>query len=110
MRGIRRRSSVKYVVAILCAACFLTMSIGNVSRAFAAEPWETWPKKSGEAGAEGANGATAAGEAAGTKTAMGLSYGTIGWIALGTAVIIGVAIAAGGGGGGGSTTPSHHTP
>ena len=41
---------------------------------------------------------------------MGLSYGTIGWIALGTAAVIGIAIAAGGGGGGGggSTTTVHH--
>ncbi len=44
----------------------------------------------------------------GKKTATGLSSGTIGWIAVGTAVVIGIAIAAGGGGGGGSTTPAHH--
>ena len=42
---------VKSVVAILCAACFLTMSLGSVSRAVAAEAWETWPKKTAEPGA-----------------------------------------------------------
>jgi hypothetical protein len=33
-----------------------------------------------------------------------MSAGTIGWIAAGTAVVIGIAIAAGGGGGGGGST------
>jgi len=109
MRGIRLRSTLKSVIAILCAACFLTMSIGTVSRAVAQETWETWPKKTVEPGAEGTTGAAAAGDAAGTKTVAGMSYGTIGWIALGTAAVIGIAIAAGGsgGGGGGSTTPTH---
>lgn len=103
MRGTRLRSTVKSVVAILCAACFLTMSLGSVSRAVAADTFETWPRKTAEPGVEpkpdtGANGAAKAGDAAGKKTATGLSSGTIGWIAVGTAAVIGIAIAAGGGG------------
>lgn len=103
MRGTRFRSTVKSVVAILCAACFLTMSLGSVSRAVAADTFETWPRKTAEPGVEpkpdtGANGAAKAGDAAGKKTATGLSSGTIGWIAVGTAAVIGIAIAAGGGG------------
>jgi len=113
MRGTRLRSTVKSVVAILCAACFLTMSLGSVSRAFAADTWDTWPKKASEPGVEAKpgtddNGAAKAGDAAGKKAATGLSSGTIGWIAAGTAAVIGIAIAAGGGGGGGSTTTAHH--
>ena len=102
MRGIRLRSTVKSVIAILCAACFLTMSLGSVSRAVAADTWETWPKKTAEPGVRAAtgrtdaNGAAKAGDAAGTKTATGISSGTIGWIALGTAAVIAIAIAAGG--------------
>jgi len=118
MRGTRLRSAVKSVVAVLSAACFLTASIGTVSRAMAAETWETWPKKPVEPGVQppppspppaDASGAAIAGEEAGTKTATGLSAGTIGWIALGAAAIIGIAVAAGGGGGGGdgSTPPAH---
>jgi hypothetical protein len=112
MRGTRLRSTVKSVVAILCAACFLTMtmSLGSVSRAVAADPWETWPKKTAEPGVESkpvpdANGAAQAGDAAGKKTAKGLSAGTIGWIAAGTAAVIGIAIAVGSGGGG--STSNH---
>ena len=109
MRGIRLRSTVKSVVAILCAACFLTMSMGSVTRAVAADTWETWPKKTVEPGvgptpATDANGAAKAGDAAGKKAETGLSSGTIGWIALGAAAVIGIAVAAGGGGGGGSTS------
>jgi len=77
------------------------MSLGSVSRAVAADTWETWPKKTAEPGvgpAPGANGAAQAGDAAGGKTSKGLSGGTIGWIALGAAAVIGIAIAAGGGG------------
>jgi hypothetical protein len=105
MRGIRLRSTGKSVIAIVCAACFLTMSLGSVSRAIAADTWETWPKKP----ATETNGAAKAGDAAGTKTATGMSAGTIGWIALGVAAVVGIAIAAGSGGGGGgsSTTPIH---
>jgi hypothetical protein len=116
MRGPHLRSTIKSVVAILCAACFLTMSLGSVSRAIAANNWETWPKKStvpdmAPNPETDVNGAAKAGEAARKKTAKGISSGTIWWIAAGTAVIIGIgiAIAAGGGGdgGGGSTNPGH---
>ncbi|HQU13901.1 MAG: hypothetical protein ACYDAX_03885 [Desulfobacteria bacterium] len=108
MRGTRSRSAVKSIVAILCAAFFLTMSIGTVSRAVAADTWETWPKKTVEPGVEpspatDANGAAKAGDEAGKKTATGLSSGTIGWIALGAAAVIGIAVAAGGGS---SSSPS----
>ena len=110
MRGIRLRSTVRSVLAILCAACFLTVSVGTVSRAVAADTFETWPKKTTEPGVETKqgtdNGAVMAGDEAGKKAAAGLSSGTIGWIAAGTAVVIGIAVAAGGGGG--STTPAHH--
>ena len=104
MRGIRLRSTLKSVIAILCTACFLTMSIGTVSRAVAQETWETWPKKPVDAGAEDTTGAAKAGEEAGKKTYAGMSAGTIGWIALGTAAVIGVAIAAGGSGGSSSSS------
>ena len=103
MRGTRLRFTVKSVVAMLCAACFLTMSLGSVSRAVAADTWETWPKKTSEPGvapapAPEANGAAKEGDNAGKKAAAGLSSGTIGWIAAGTAAVIGIAIAAGSGG------------
>ena len=112
MRGTRLLSTMKSVVAILCAACFLTMSLGSVSRAVAAETWETWPKKTAEPGVEtkpvpGANGAAQAGDTAGRKTAKGVSAGTIGWIAAGTAAVVGIAIAVGSGGGGGGSTSNH---
>ena len=110
MRGTRRWSSVKPVIAILCAVCFLTMSLGSVSRAVAADAFETWPKKT--TGPDGApippasdSGAATAGEEAGKKTYAGMSAGTIGWIALGTAAVIGIAVAAGSGGGG--STSNH---
>ena len=121
MRGTHHRSSVKSVLAILCAACFLTTSLGSVSRAVAADTiqvaadtFETWPKKPAEPVGTpippaSESGAAIAGDAAGTQTAKGMSAGTIGWIALGAAVVIGIAIAAGSGGGGGgsTTTPTH---
>ena len=116
MRGTHPRSTVKSVVAILCAILLLTMSLGTVSRAVAADTWETWPKKTTEPGVEvaaapapEANGAAKAGDAAGKNAEKGLSSGTIAWIAVGAAAVIGVAIAAGGGGGGGggSTNPGH---
>jgi hypothetical protein len=110
MRGTRLRPAVKSVVAILCAVCFLTtMGLGSVSRAVAAEPFETWPKKTTEPGVEpvlatdNAAGAATAGDAAGKKADTGLSSGTIGLMALGAAVVIGIAIAAGGGGGSSSS-------
>jgi hypothetical protein len=100
---------MKSVVAILCAACFLAMSMGSLTRAVAAEAFETWPKKKVEPGMEpepATEGAAQAGDAAGKKSATGLSAGTIGWIAAGTAAVVGIAIAAGGGGGGSSSSPS----
>jgi len=107
----RPRSALKSVVAILCAACFLAFAQGTVTQALAAEEWETWPKKGPETEAGGAAeagaaeaGAAEAGKAGGEKTYAGMSAGTIGWIAAGTAVVIGIAIAAGGGGGGGGST------
>jgi len=105
LRETRLRSNPKSVVAILCAACFLAMSMGSVTRAIAADTFETWPKKTSEPGvvaptpATEADGAASAGDAAGTKTAAGMSAGTIGLIALGTAGVIAIAVAAGGGGG-----------
>ena len=124
MRRTRLRPTVKSVVAILCAACFLTVSLGSVSRAIANDPWETWPKKKTMPGVasypetdEGAdaNGAAKAEDAAGKETAKetakGKSSGTIWWIAAGTAVVIGIGIAIAGGGGGGdggtTTNPGH---
>ncbi|MBW6503773.1 hypothetical protein K0B90_05805 [bacterium] len=117
MRGPRSRSTIKSVVAILCAACFLTTSLGSVSRAIAADAWETWPKKTTLPGVPpkpetDANQAPRAGEAAGKETSKGKSSGTIWWVAAGTAVLvgIGIAIAAGGGGGGGdgpTPNPGH---
>ena len=105
MRGTCFRSNMKSVVAILCAACFFTMSIGTVSRAVAADTWETWPKKTAEPGVEVAaapapegNGAAKAGGVAGGKAATGLSSGTITAMAVGAAVVIGLAVAAGGNG------------
>ena len=108
MRGPRVRTTIKSVIAILCAACFLTMSLGSVSRAIAADNWETWPKKTTVPGVApnpetNANGAATTGEAAGKKTTKGISSGKIWWIAAGTAAVIGIAIAAGGGGGSSSS-------
>jgi len=117
MRGHRLRATIQSVVAILCAACFLTMSLVSVSRAIEADPWETWPKKTTVPGVApnpetDASGSAKTGEATGKETAKGISSGKIWWIAIGTAVVIGIgiAIAAGGGGGGGdgSTNPGHH--
>jgi hypothetical protein len=92
------------------------MSLGSVYRAAAADTWETWPKKTAEPGVEpkpspDANGADKAEDAEGKKAAKGRSYGTIGWIALGVAAVIGIGIgiAGGGGGDGGGvvTNPGH---
>lgn len=115
MRGPRLRSTIQSVVAILCAACFFTTSLGSVSRAIAADAWETWPKKPTVPGVApnpetDVNRPPEAEEAAGKKTTKGRSSGTIWWIAAGTAALIGIgiAIAAGGGGGGGPTpNPGH---
>jgi len=118
MRGPRLRTAIQSVVAILCAACFLTVNLGSASRAIAADPWETWPKKTAVPGVApnpetGANVSIKAEEAAGKETAKEKSSGKIWWIAAGTALVIGIgiAIAAGGGGSGsgsgGTTNPGH---
>jgi len=80
----------------------------------AGKAWEMWPIKRtepviGQKPVTGADGAAKAEDAAEKKTATGRSYGTIGWIALGIATAIGIAVAAGGGGGGGGTVtnPGH---
>ena len=110
MRGTGLRCTVKSVVAVLCASCFLAASMGSVTRAVAADTFETWPKKTTEPGVSpppSANGAAKAGDAAGKNAEKGLSAGTIGWIAAGAAAILLIAVAAGGGGGGGGTTSTH---
>lgn len=111
MSETRSRSAARSVVAILCAACFLTMSLGTVSRAVAAEDWPVWPKKTAEPGVEAKPtppppqvGAAKEGEEAGKAASKGISAGTIGWIAAGTAGVIAIAVAAGSGGS--SSSPS----
>jgi hypothetical protein len=106
MRGTRLRSTVRSVVAVLCAACFLAMSVGSVTRAAAADAFETWPKKTAEPGVQ-PNPAAEAGDEGGKKAAAGLFSGTTGWIVVGVAAAIGIAVAAGGGGGGGGSTSNH---
>ncbi|MGA6994271.1 MAG: hypothetical protein WBX50_10270 [Candidatus Deferrimicrobiaceae bacterium] len=118
MDGPRLRTTIKSVVAILCAACFLTMSLGSASRAIAADSWETWPIKTTVPGVApnpetDANESAKAEEAAGKETAKGISSGKTWWIAAGTAVLIGIGIAiaaggSGGGGGGPTINPGHH--
>ena len=110
MRETRFRSTGKSLAALLCAACFLTVCLGDVSRATAADTFETWPKKTVEPGVEprpdrNPDGAAEAGDAAGKKVEKGTSLGTVGWIAAGAAAILGIAVAAGGGGGG--STSNH---
>ncbi len=58
----------------------------------------------------GANAAAKDEDAAKKKASKGKFYRTIGWIALGVAAVVGIAIAAGGGGdeGGAVTNPGHH--
>jgi len=114
MRGTSLRSTVKSVVAILCAACFLTMSLGSVSRAVAADTWETWPKKAAEPGVETKPtpppepvGAAKEGKDRGTDVEKKSSSGNLGWWAAGAAAAVGIAIAVGSGGGGGGTTSGH---
>ena len=128
MGGTRLWSAGKSAIAILCAVCILAASLGSVSRAAAADTWETWPKKSSGPGLD-LKPAMNDNEAAGTwkkkmeesavsdneqKAAENTSYGTIGWIALGIAVAIGIGIAIGSGGSedsGGSSVvvnPGHH--
>jgi hypothetical protein len=63
MLGNRLRSTINSIVAILCAASFLAMSIGTDSRADAAENWELWSEKTAEPG-KGQKTATDANQAA----------------------------------------------
>jgi hypothetical protein len=114
MRGARFRSAAKSGIAILSTICFLVMSLGVVSRAVAADAWETWPAKKSEPGVDPKPSAEAggpAGDAKEKKTNKGRSYGTFVWIALGIAAVVGIAIAAGGSGGGDGggtvTNPGH---
>ena len=128
MGGTLLWSAGKSAIAILCAVCILATSLGSVSRASAADAWETWPKKTSEPGLD-LKPAINENEAAGAwkkqmeesavsdperKAAENTSYGTIGWIALGIAVAIGIGIAVASGGSGGEggstvvTNPGHH--
>src|SRR5512134_3738246 len=102
----RYRLSLKAVASVLSIACFLSFAGGAVNHAMAQDTWETWPPKKPAPGTEGATSGAAAkaGEAAGTKTYAGLSAGTWGWIALGTAVLVAIILIAGGGGGGTTST------
>ena len=52
MRGTRLRSISISVVATLCAVSYFTMSLVSVSRAVAADTWETWPVKKALPGIE----------------------------------------------------------
>jgi len=113
MNEHRPRSVARSMVAILCAACFLTMTLGAVSGAYAAEDWPVWPKKTAEPGVEAKPapppqpmGATQAGDTAGGQTSKGLSAGTIGWIAAGTVAVVAIAVAAGSGSSGSSSACS----
>jgi hypothetical protein len=119
MHGARFRNMIKSVVAVLCAACFLAMSLGSVSHAVAADNWETWPKPSplppGLTPKPETNALDSGktGDAAGKETEEKTSSKKLWWLAAGAAVVIGIAIAAGssggGGGGGGTTTnPGHY--
>lgn len=116
MRGSRLRTTIKSIVAILCTACFLTMSLGSVSRAMADNTWETWQRKTTLPPGLTPKPRTDAfdpvktGDAAGAKLER-TSSKTIWWVAAGAAVVIGIAIAAGsssGDGGGTPTNPGHH--
>ncbi len=135
-RGIR--SPLKAAVTALTIGCFLVFAQGSVTCVFAADAggpapqlaqtWESWPRKSVEPGVEKPppptavppaaapsvaappSAAAAAGEAAGKKTATGISAGTIGWIALGIGAAFAVGVAAAGGGGGDGTTSSVTCP
>lgn len=106
----RHRQFRQAAIAVLSATLFLAFTVASPVTASAAETWETWPKKAVEPGIDskpaapvpppsGSGPAASAGKAAGEKTAEGMSAGTIGWIALGAAAVVGIAVAAGGGGG-----------
>jgi hypothetical protein len=103
--------SLKNIVSILTIAAFFTVAQGAAMFAFAADEWETWPRKKAPATETGAPGpAGMAGEEAGKKVSGGISAGTIGWAAAIAAGLIVIGVAAGGGGGGSTTTPAHTTP
>lgn len=116
MREPHLRLTIKSIVAILCTVCFLTMSIGSVSRAMAEDTWETWPAKTTLPPDLTPKPETDSfysdkiEELAKKKLERTSSHPW--WIAAGVAVVIGIAIAAGSssGGGGDSTTtnPGHH--
>lgn len=104
-----RRFRKPFVAAATCAA-FLSLQ-GPIGTARAAE-WPTWPRPrpaapspespkpapAPDTARPGTDAAAKAGEAAGKKTAAGISAGTIGWAALITAGVVGIAVAVGGGG------------
>lgn len=131
MRKARHRFAGRPLAALLCVACLLSMSLGAVSRAVAAdEAWETWPRKTpepameqkpppsaAEPGAEDRSWVTwpvkpssapsvrippAGGNEKAKEPGKDSSYGKIAWIVLGVAAAIGIGIAVASGGGGDS--------
>lgn len=119
MDELRPRTTIRSVIAILCAAAVLAgVAPGPVPHAEAAD-WETWPRKPEVPPDLTPKPDTKAIEPARTvdvaqpeptkKSSSGKSW----WLAAGAAVAIGVviAVAAGGGGGGGggtTTNPGHY--
>ncbi len=123
MMNRRFRSPMKVSLALLSFGFLLAFGQVAVPGALAAEPapgavaspaantmlaadapagsstWETWPRKP--------EGVPAAGEAGGSKTSSGISAGTWGWIAGGTAAVILIGVAASGSGSGTTATPVH---
>jgi hypothetical protein len=104
--------TLKKILSVLCAAAFLSSALIPVRTAFAAEDWPVWPRKvappaapapaPGEEKKKEAAAVLDTGDEAGKKAAAGMSAGTVGKYALGSALIIGgiVAIASGGSSGG----------
>jgi hypothetical protein len=119
MDELRPRTTIRSVIAILCAAAVLAgVAPGPVPRAAAAD-WETWPKKPELPPDLTPKPDTKAIEpdrtvdVAQPEPAKKSSSGKRWWLAAGAAVAIGVviAVAAGGGGGGGgdtTTNPGHY--
>jgi len=116
MREPRLRTTIKSIVAILCAFCLLAMSLGSVPRAMADDTWETWPRKTtlppGLTPKQETDAFDSGKPEDAAETKLGRPYSkTVWWVAAGVAVAIGIAIAAGssGGddGGGTSTNPGH---
>jgi len=117
MRATGSWTKVLSAVAILCAASFLTVTLGSASRVMAADTWETWPKTTTLPPGLSPRPESNAFDSGKTKDAAEkkqerTSSKTIWWVAAGVAVAIGIAIAAGssggGEGGGTSTNPGHH--